>query len=148
MATKKEEAKPAEAPAGGGKGKLILIIVLVKPGLLPAGEVQKRALPVTGYAGSKTVPGAETWPGTGRRSGSKPPLLVSRAQRRLWRDRKNAGNLRIWRVPARHREAERDTTGSIRHQHPVHTWIGRAVQGSVATRKRPCQFAVDPLGPH
>jgi hypothetical protein len=26
--------------------------------------------------------------GTGRRSGSKPPLLVSRAQRRLWRDRK------------------------------------------------------------
>jgi hypothetical protein len=26
--------------------------------------------------------------GTGRRSGSKPPLLDSRAQRRLWRDRK------------------------------------------------------------
>jgi hypothetical protein len=26
--------------------------------------------------------------GTGRRSGSKPPLLVSRAWRRLWRDRK------------------------------------------------------------
>jgi len=29
MATKKEEAKPAEAPAGGGKSKLILTIVLV-----------------------------------------------------------------------------------------------------------------------
>src|SRR6201995_4977305 len=29
--------------------------------------------------------------GLGRRSGSKPPLLVSRALRWLWRDRKDAG---------------------------------------------------------
>jgi hypothetical protein len=35
----------------------------------------------------------------------------------------------IWKVPALHREAERDTTGSISRQHPVHTWIGVCVQG-------------------
>ena len=33
------------------------------------------------------------------------------------------------KVPALHREAERDTTGSISRQHPVHTWIGGSVQG-------------------
>ena len=32
-------------------------------------------------------------------------------------------------VPALHREAERDTTGSISRQPPVHTWIGGCVQG-------------------
>src|ERR1700720_4433329 len=32
-------------------------------------------------------------------------------------------------VPALHREAERDTTGSFSHQPPVHTWIGAWVQG-------------------
>ena len=68
-------------------------------------------------------------PGTGRRSGLKPPLLVSRAPRWLWRDRKDAGILRTSKVPALHREAERDTTGNISRQHPVHTWIGRQVQG-------------------
>jgi len=31
--------------------------------------------------------------------------------------------------PALHREAERDTTGSISLQHLVHTWIGACVQG-------------------
>ena len=50
--------------------------------------------------------------GTDRRSGSHPPLLVSRAQRWLRRDRKTAGNPLIG-VPAWHREAERDTTGNI-----------------------------------
>ena len=34
-----------------------------------------------------------------------------------------------WKVPSLHREAERDTTGSISRQHPVHTWIGASVQG-------------------
>ena len=34
-----------------------------------------------------------------------------------------------WKVPALHREAERDTTGSISRQHLVHTWIGGWVQG-------------------
>jgi len=33
------------------------------------------------------------------------------------------------KVPALHREAERDTTGSISRQPLVHTWIGRVVQG-------------------
>ena len=66
--------------------------------------------------------------GTGRRSGSKPPLLVSRALRWPWRDRKDAGTFKS-KVPALHREAERDTTGSISRQPLVHTWIGRLVQG-------------------
>jgi hypothetical protein len=41
-------------------------------------------------------------------------------------------------VPALHREAERDTTGSNSRQHLVHTWIGGFVQGKVreAGRKR------------
>ena len=34
-----------------------------------------------------------------------------------------------WKFPALHREAERDTTGSISLQPPVHTWIGVGVQG-------------------
>src|ERR1700738_2765091 len=64
-----------------------------------------------------------------RRSGSKPPLLVSRALRWLWRDRKDAGISNISEVPALHREAERDTTGSFSRQPPVHTWIEACVQG-------------------
>ena len=41
------------------------------------------------------------------------------------------------KVPALHREAERDTTGSISRQHLVHTWIGGSVQGKrKGTRKR------------
>ena len=34
------------------------------------------------------------------------------------------------KVPALHREAERDTTGSISRQPPVHTWIAACVQGN------------------
>ena len=37
------------------------------------------------------------------------------------------------KVPALHREAERDTTGSFSRQPPVHTWNGGRVQG---TRRR------------
>src|ERR1700753_920813 len=60
---------------------------------------------------------------------ARPPLRVSRALRWLWRDRKDAGSSEISKVPALHREAERDTTGSFSRQLPVHTWIGRVVQG-------------------
>src|SRR5664279_2304533 len=38
-------------------------------------------------------------------------------------------NLQSLEVPALHREAERDTTGSFSRQPLVHTWIGTAVQG-------------------
>jgi hypothetical protein len=38
-------------------------------------------------------------------------------------------NLQGLEVPALHREAERDTTGSFSRQPLVHTWIGTAVQG-------------------
>jgi hypothetical protein len=38
-------------------------------------------------------------------------------------------NLQSSKVPALHREAERDTTGSFSRQPPVHTWIGAGVQG-------------------
>src|SRR6266478_433324 len=34
-----------------------------------------------------------------------------------------------WKVPALHREAERDTTGSFSRQPLVHTWNDRRVQG-------------------
>ena len=37
-------------------------------------------------------------------------------------------NLQNSKVPALHREAERDTTGSFSRQPPVHTSIGRRVQ--------------------
>jgi hypothetical protein len=37
-------------------------------------------------------------------------------------------NLLNSEVPALHREAERDTTGSFSHQPPVHTCIGDCVQ--------------------
>ena len=68
-------------------------------------------------------------PGIGRRSGSKPPLLVNRAQRWLGRGAGKTQESSASKVPALHREAERDTTGSISRQHPVHTWIGACVQG-------------------
>ena len=39
------------------------------------------------------------------------------------------------KVPALHREAERDTTGSISRQPLVHTWIGVSVQGMPEKRR-------------
>jgi hypothetical protein len=57
------------------------------------------------------------------------PSLRPRGSRWLWEGRKNAGIVQKRSVPALHREAERDTTGSNSRQHPVHTWIGRRVQG-------------------
>lgn len=49
------------------------------------------------------------------------------------------------KVPALHREAERDTTGSISRQHSVHTWNGGCVQGKhragVAVRQHSALFA-------
>src|SRR5882757_3668154 len=47
----------------------------------------------------------------------------------LWRDRKDAGISWDQKVPALHREAERDTTGSFSRQPLVHTSIGSDVQG-------------------
>src|ERR1700688_2378379 len=38
-------------------------------------------------------------------------------------------NLLKSKVPALHREAERDTTGRFSRQPPVHTWIGAGVPG-------------------
>src|ERR1700761_2673515 len=66
---------------------------------------------------------------------------------RLGRDRKDAGVPKD-EVPALHREAERDTTGSISRQPPVHTWIDGPAQGKRAaadtepTRKRRCAATV------
>ena len=68
-------------------------------------------------------------PGIGRRSGLEPSLLAAArlalalgGPEKRWNRPKKA-------VPALHREAERDTTGSNSRQHPVHTWIGDGVQG-------------------
>ncbi|HEY3792462.1 MAG TPA: hypothetical protein VGM09_11575, partial [Bradyrhizobium sp.] len=53
------------------------------------------------------------------------------------------------KIPALHREAERDTTGSFNHQPPVHTLIARRVQGScrtsVAGRQHSVLFALGTL---
>src|SRR3982074_1239324 len=48
--------------------------------------------------------------------------LAAEGSERRW-------NLQNSKVPALHREAERDTTGSFSRQPPVHTWIGPPVQG-------------------
>ena len=48
-------------------------------------------------------------------------------------------NLLNSKVPALHREAESDTTGSFSHQPPLHTWIGDWVQG-VAGRQHSALF--------
>src|SRR5277367_1928845 len=48
--------------------------------------------------------------------------LAAEGSERRW-------NPRYLRVPALHREAERDTTGSLSRQRLLHTLIGRVVQG-------------------
>jgi hypothetical protein len=59
--------------------------------------------------------------------------------------RKDAGISKNSKVPALHREAERDTTGSFNRQPPVHTLIGGVVQGtykgSVAVLQHSALFA-------
>ncbi len=54
-----------------------------------------------------------------------------RAALAVERSEKDAGIFKM-KVPALHREAEHDTSGSIGRQHSVHTWIGVACKGSVA----------------
>ncbi len=61
--------------------------------------------------------------------GLEPPSRISRALRWPGRKRKKTLESSTSKVPALHREAEHDTTGSIGRQHPVHTWIGDRVQG-------------------
>ena len=48
--------------------------------------------------------------------------LAAEGSERRW-------NLLYQKVPALHREAERDTTGSFSRQPLVHTWIRGRVQG-------------------
>jgi hypothetical protein len=48
--------------------------------------------------------------------------LAAEGSERRWNPRNS-------KVPALHREAECDTTGSFSRQHPVHTWIRAWVQG-------------------
>jgi hypothetical protein len=75
--------------------------------------------------------------------GLETALLVSRALR--W---PVEGSERRWKlrekVPALHREAERDTTGSFSRQPALHTWIARDVQGSVAAGQHRGLFACVP----
>jgi len=75
---------------------------------------------------SQTVPGKGTWDRT--------PLgleTVTPCQPRAALAVEGSGKTQVppaSKVPALHREAERDTTGSISRQHLVHTWIGGSVQ--------------------
>ena len=48
------------------------------------------------------------------------------------------------KVPALHREAEHDTTGNFSRQPPLHTWIGRRVQETVAAEQHSAIFDEDP----
>ena len=82
---------------------------------------------IIGFAASQTVPGKGTWDRT--------PLGLETAtpcQPRAALAVEGSGKTQVpstWKAPALHREAERDTTGSISRQHLVHTWIGGSVQG-------------------
>jgi hypothetical protein len=53
-------------------------------------------------------------------------------------------NLQNQKVPALHREAEHDTTGNFSRQPPLHTWIGRRVQETVAAEQHSAIFDEDP----
>src|ERR1700704_1493305 len=70
--------------------------------------------------------------------GLETALLVSRALRWPVEGSERRWNLLDQKVPALHREAERDTTGSFSRQPLVHTWIGTAAQG-----KRRCPATLD-----
>ena len=82
---------------------------------------------IISFAVSQTVPGKGTWDRT--------PLgleTVTPCQPRAALAVEGSGKTQVppaSKVPALHREAERDTTGSISRQHLVHTWIGGCVQG-------------------
>ena len=82
---------------------------------------------IISFAVSQTVPGKSTWDRT--------PLGLETAapcQPRAALAVEGSGKTQVppaSKVPALHREAERDTTGSISRQHLVHTWIGGSVQG-------------------
>ena len=93
---------------------------------------------IISFAASQTVPGKGTWDRT--------PLGLETAtpcQPRAALAVEGSGKTQVpsaSKVPALHREAERDTTGSISRQHPVHTWIGGCVQGKrEGTRHRASQ---------
>src|ERR1700686_290400 len=73
-------------------------------------------------------------PDTARARNRLPLLAAHRAGLKRWR--KDAGISMKSKVPALHREAERDTTGSISRQLPVHTWNDPAVQGMQGKRRR------------
>ena len=83
---------------------------------------------IIGSAVSQTVPGAERYLGPdaararNRRSLSAAHCAGCGGSERRW-------NLLYQKVPALHREAERDTTGSFSRQPLVHTRIGARVQG-------------------
>ena len=99
-------------------------------------KIRSGPLRVRLWSYQRSKPSLGAWvPGIGRRPGSRTVPPCGRAAR--------AGSGRIGKtlesskkaVPALHREAERDTTGSNSRQHPVHTWIGRSVQASAADLK-------------
>jgi hypothetical protein len=73
------------------------------------------------------------WPGTGRRSGLKPPHLGGRALRRLcggagkrW---KPSNSKRDSKSPALHGRLNATQPGVLAVSTSVHTWIGGPVQG-------------------
>src|ERR1700748_1606260 len=76
-----------------------------------------KTVPLAWSARDRTPLGLKTAPPAAARS------------RWLWEGRKNAGIVQKEAVPALHREAERDATGSNSRQHLVHTWIEQSVQG-------------------
>src|ERR1700704_6159178 len=94
----------------------------------------------------KAGPGNKRVTWTGRRSGSKPPFLVSRALRWLWRDRKDAGIPEIRRF--------RRCTGRLNATQPgvlavsplYIRGLGPGCKGSVAAGQHFALFALSMLG--
>ncbi len=90
-------------------------------------------------------PWGESVPGTGRRSGSKPPLLVSRAQRWLWRDREGRRNLLLRRFRRCTGRLNATQPGVLAVSPPYIRGLGPACKGSVAARQHSHLFAAGAL---
>ena len=84
-------------------------------------------------------------PGIGRRSGSKPPLLVSRAQRWLGRGRERRWKLRSGRFHRCTGRLNATQPGVLAVSIPYIRGLGSACKGSVAARQHSFVFAIRPL---
>jgi len=86
-----------------------------------------------GRAGAQNRPLRRECLGSDAIRAQEPSLLAPRGSRWLWGGPENAGIVPKRPVPALHREAERDTTGSNSRQHP-RTYVDWAMGAREASR--------------